>query len=56
MDVFSVTETEFFRHLTDGGNDNRHIAFKDFELQDSKLCNKGPHKWYVISALLDMKV
>lgn len=36
MDVFSVTETEFFRHLTDGENDNLHIAYMDFVLQVSE--------------------
>lgn len=49
----SLIETEFFRKLTDVENYSLHIAFKDFMLQDSKLCNKEPHKWYVISALLD---
>ena len=29
MDVFSLTETEFFRKLTYGENDNLHIAYKD---------------------------
>ena len=26
MDIFALTETEFFRKLTDGENDNLHIA------------------------------
>ena len=30
MDLISLTETEFFRKLTDGENDNLHIAYKDF--------------------------
>lgn len=50
MDVFSLTETEFFRKLTEGKNDNLHIAYKDFVLQVSELCNKEPHKGCVISA------
>lgn len=52
MDVFSLTETEFFRKLTDGENDSLHIAYKDFVLRVSELCNKEPHKGCVISALL----
>ena len=31
MDMFSLTETEFFQ-LTKGKNDNLHIAYKDFVL------------------------
>lgn len=50
MDVFSLTETEFFRKLTDGENDNLHIAYKDFVLQVSELCNKEPHKGCVNKA------
>lgn len=56
MDVFSLTETEFFRKLTEGKNDNLHIAYKDFVLQVSELCNKEPHKGCVITALLFVEV
>lgn len=56
MDVFSLTETEFFRKLTDGENENLHIAYKDFVLQVSELCNKEPHKGCVITALLFVEV
>lgn len=56
MDVFSLTETEFFRKLTDGENDNLHIAYKDFVLQVSELCNKEIRKGYVITALLFVEV
>lgn len=56
MDVFSLTETEFFRKLTEGKNDNLHIAYKDFVLQVSELCNKETHKGYVITALLFVEV
>lgn len=56
MDVFSLTETEFFRKLTDGENDNLHIDYKEFVLQVSELCNKEPHKGCVISALLFVEV
>ena len=44
MDVFSLTETEFFRKLTYGENDNLHIAYKEFVLQVSELCNKDGDK------------
>lgn len=56
MDVFSLTETEFFQKLTEGKNDNLHIAYKDFVLQVSELCNKEPHKGCVITALLFVEV
>ncbi|WP_456088633.1 RteC domain-containing protein [Parabacteroides sp.] len=56
MDVFSLTETEFFRKLTEGKNDNLHIAYKDFVLQVSELCNKETHKGCVITALLYVEV
>lgn len=56
MDVFSLTETEFFRKLTEGKNDNLHIAYKDFVLQVSELCNKGIQKGCVITALLFVEV
>ena len=56
MDVFSLTETEFFRKLTEGKNDNLHIAYKDFVLQVSELCNKEPRKGCVITALLFVEV
>ena len=56
MDVFSLTETEFFQKLTEGKNDNLHIAYKDFVLQVSELCNKETHKGCVISALLFVEI
>lgn len=56
MDVFSLTETEFFRKLTEGKNENLHIAYKDFVLQVSELCNKEPRKGCVITALLFVEV
>ena len=56
MDVFLLTVTEFFRKLADGENDNLHIAYKDFVLQVSELCNKEPRKGCVISALLFVEV
>lgn len=51
MDVFSLTETEFFRKLADGENDNLYISYKEFVLQVNELCNKEPHEGCVISAL-----
>ena len=56
MDVFSLTETEFFRLLTEGNNENLHIAYKDFVLQVSEICSKITHKGYVITALLYAEV
>ncbi len=56
MDVFSLTETEFFQKLTQGENENLHIAYKDFVLQVSELCNKETHKGCVISALLFVEI
>ena len=53
MDVFSLTETEFFRKLTYGENDNLHIAHKDFVLQVSELCNKSHTKAALIKHLQD---
>lgn len=41
MEIFSLTETEFFRMLTEGKNDNLHIAYKDFVLQVSEICNSA---------------
>ena len=56
MDLFSLTETEFFRQLTEGKNDNLHIAYKDFVLQVSQMCHTHNHKGFVISALLYAEV
>lgn len=56
MDVFSLTETEFFRKLTYREIDNLHIAYKDFVLQVSELSNKEPHKGCEVSALLFVEV
>ena len=56
MDVFSLTETEFFQKLTEGKNDNLHIAYKDFVLRVSEMCSKENSKGCVISALLFVEV
>ncbi len=56
MDLFSLTETEFFRQLTEGKNDNLHIAYRDFVLQVSEMCHSHNHKGFVISALLYAEV
>lgn len=52
MDVFTLTETEFFRQLTEGKNDNLHIAYKNFVLEVSRMCNEPTPKRYVVTALL----
>ena len=56
MDIFSLTETEFFRQLTEGKNDNLHIAYKDFVLQVSRICNDARNKGFAITALLFVEV
>lgn len=56
MEIFSLTETEFFRMLTEGKNDNLHIAYKDFVLQVSEICNSAQNMTFVISALLYAEV
>lgn len=37
MDAISLTETEFSRKLTDGENDNLHVAYKNFVHQVSEV-------------------
>ncbi len=56
MDIFTLTETEFFQMLTEGKNDNLHIAYKDFVLQVSEMCNSTKCKGHVITALLLVEV
>lgn len=56
MEIFSLTETEFFRMLTEGKNDNLHIAYKDFVLQVSEICNSAQNMTFAISALLYAEV
>lgn len=56
MDLFSLTETEFFQKLTEGKNDNLHIAYKDFVLQVSEICNSAQNMTFAISALLYAEV
>lgn len=56
MEIFSLTETEFFRMLTEGKNDNLHIAYKDFVLQVSEICRTAQDKTFAISALLYAEV
>lgn len=56
MEIFSLTETEFFRMLTEGKNDNLHIAYKDFVLQVSEICHTAKDMTFAISALLYAEV
>ena len=37
--------------LTEGSNDNLHIAYKDFVLQVSEICNSAQNMTFAISAL-----
>ena len=55
-DLFHLTETEFFQKLTEGKNENLHIAYRDFVLQVSEMCHNHNHKGFVISALLYAEV
>lgn len=45
MEIFSLTETEFFQMLTEGKNDNPHIAYKDFVLQVSSILQNYNCVW-----------
>lgn len=56
MDIFSLTETEFFRKLTEGKNDNLHVAYKDFVLKVSEICSPKNCKGHVITSLLLVEV
>lgn len=56
MNLFYLTETEFFRQLTEGHNDRLHIAYRDFVLMVSEMCHTQNHRGYVISALLFAEV
>ena len=56
MDLFSLTETEFFRKLAERKNDNLHIAYKDFVLQVSEICCTTHNKGIAVSALLFAEV
>ena len=56
MNLFYLTETEFFRQLTEGHNDRLHIAYRDFVLMVSEMCHTHNHRGYVISALLFAEV
>lgn len=56
MNIFYLTETEFFRQLTEGHNDRLHIAYRDFVLMVSEMCHTHNHRGYVISALLYAEV
>lgn len=42
--------------LTEGKNDNLHIAYKDFVLQVSEICRTAQDKTFAISALLYAEV
>ena len=56
MNLFYLTETEFFRQLTEGHDDRLHIAYRDFVLMVSEMCHTHNHRGYVISALLYAEV
>ena len=54
MDVFSLTETEFSRKLTEGENENRHIACKDFVHQVSESSLPTQYKSITVFEYLNL--
>ena len=53
MDIFALTETEFFRCAAAKTPENIHIAYRDFVLQVYQMCHAGTRqKSCVICALL----
>lgn len=56
MDIFALTETEFFRQLITGENENLHITYRDFIIQVFEMCSKNKNKTYAVSALLVIEV
>lgn len=56
MDIFALTETEFFRQLTAGENENLHISYRDFIIQVFEMCSKNKNKGYAVSALLVVEI
>lgn len=56
MDIFALTETEFFRQLTAGENENLHITYRDFIMQVFEMCRTNKNKGYAVSALLVVEI
>lgn len=56
MDLFALTETQFFRELIARQNENLHISYKDFVMQVYDLCRNKQEKGYAVSALLVAEV
>lgn len=56
MDIFALTETEFFRQLTAGENERLPITYRDFILQVFEMCSKSKNKGYAVSALLVVEI
>lgn len=56
MDIFALTETEFFRQLTAGENENLHITYRDFIVQVFEMCRTNRNKGYAVSALLVVEI
>ena len=54
MDVISLTETEFSRELTDGENENRHVACKDFVHQVSERSLPTQYKSLTVVEYLNL--
>lgn len=56
MDIFALTETEFFRQLTAGENENLHITYRDFIMQVFEMCRTNKNKGFAVSALLVVEI
>ena len=56
MDIFALTETEFFRQLLAGEKENLHITYRDFIVQVFEMCRTNRNKGYAVSALLVVEI
>lgn len=56
MDIFALTETDFFRQLIAGENENLHITYRNFIIEVFEMCRKNTNKGYAVSALLVVEI
>lgn len=54
--ILALTDTEFFRKLTERKNENIHIAYKQFVVEVNNLCHKAKSKMIAINALVHIEV
>lgn len=52
----ALTETEFFRNLIAGKNDNLPVAYKDFVVEVSNVCSNAENQMVAITALVLVEV